>query len=605
MTFNAISATLTTRTPLHIGTGRDTATSDDLLRRDASGRLLIPGTALAGALRGIATRLAPRLGSELCAALKNEDSKPCNCWVCQLFGTVNLPDEDQDERGPGYGEAKLPPAHAANLLIYDAVLASQPTLSIRDGVGIDRVTGAAARRERSKFDLEVVPAGEQFVLRIEITGMLDDNARYLLAATLAEWKAGRGAVGGRISRGLGAFTLINVHFIHRDLNNPTELMQFLRAKSPWDLKTGDATWLDTTVVTARQNVHPITVATAHTSVARSWASAEFTLEAKGPFLTHDLAQAGRSGFDHAPVKTRYTLDAPPVLPGSSLRGTLRSHAERIARTIATFEASRSKDSETYFKQHCPACNPLTTKTEDEIASCNSFIKAKISKHERDQLERQGADDKLCLACRLFGSTWNGSRLRIEDAPLKAGTPLQIKVLDFLAIDRFTGGGRDSAKFDAVVLWRPQFSVRILLENPEPWELGWLALVLRDLHEQRIAVGFGRSKGFGQCHITDPSVTIGLLHENDFPAPAPTDHNKAIAIQSATQRLLAAARGNSGVYQTILYRPELQTDWLMLANGWVEAFNRQIKDHCRPDAFELQHDSYFGTVDALYKLQEPA
>ena len=71
MQFRAITATLKLRTPLHVGTGAGTETADDLLRRDARGRLLIPGTALAGALRSIATRLAPRFsraGYVLCLA---------------------------------------------------------------------------------------------------------------------------------------------------------------------------------------------------------------------------------------------------------------------------------------------------------------------------------------------------------------------------------------------------------------------------------------------------------------------------------------------------------------------------------------------------------
>lgn len=599
MTFNAITATLTARTPLHIGTGRDTATSDDLLCRDARGRLLIPGTALAGALRSIATRLAPRFEDKVCAALSDDENKPCDCAACRLFGTVNLPDEDRRDDEQGNGESEQPKAYAASLLIYDAVLESQPDLAIRDGVGIDRVTGAAA--ERIKFDFDVLPACTRFDLRIEIAVPLDETARHLLAATLAEWQAGRGAVGGRVARGLGAFKLTDVRFTHRDLNDTAELMQFLRAKSPWEAVTGDAAWLDTTVAAVRQHVRPCQ----HNDhpVARSWALAEFTLEAIGPFLTHDLTQAGRSGFDHAPVKARYTLDDPPVLPGSSLRGALRSYAERIARTIATIQAAQSDNSATHFRQHCPACNPLTAKTEYEVASCNSFIK-KIPKRERDQLERQGADDKLCLACRLFGSPWNGSRLRVEDAPLKAGTMPHIKVLDFLAIDRFTGGGRDSAKFDAVVLWRPQFSVRILLENPEPWELGWLALVLRDLHEGLFTVGFGRAKGFGHCTIVAPALTLGMLHNDDFPASALLEEQAVQEKQqAATQRLLAAARGSSGVYQTLASTSGAQADWLALADGWVRSFNQQVKDYRRPDSFELVNDSYFDNVDQVYAVQE--
>ena len=55
MTFRAITANLVLRTALHVGTGESTETADDLLRRDTRGRLLIPGAAIAGALRSSAT----------------------------------------------------------------------------------------------------------------------------------------------------------------------------------------------------------------------------------------------------------------------------------------------------------------------------------------------------------------------------------------------------------------------------------------------------------------------------------------------------------------------------------------------------------------------
>jgi len=131
-------------------------------------------------------------------------------------------------------------------------------------------------------------------------------------------------------------------------------------------------------------------------------------------------QAGRSGFDHAPLLATYDRGAKPVLPGSGLRGVLRSQAERIARTLATLKAwDDGHDSQTRkekFLTTCPACNPLTTRTDDPVASCNSFIKT-LPRAKRTTLEQEGADDKLCLACRLFGSPWNGSRLRVEECTL--------------------------------------------------------------------------------------------------------------------------------------------------------------------------------------------
>lgn len=613
MTFRAITARLTLRTALHVGTGKDTETADDLMRRDARGRLLIPGTAIAGALRSIATRLAPRFNKERlcqapplptvvdvharaprfdkerpCQALTGTQSKEaCQCLVCQLFGDVN-PREDTEK------------ATAARVLVYDAVLDTSPAVLIRDGVGIDRVTGAAARREQIKFDYEVLPAGTTFKLRLELDPRLGNEEKTLplLAAALAEWEQGRGAVGGRVGRGLGAFDLTDVQWIERDLTQTDVLIEFLRTGPPWDANDGDRDWLASKVEAARRLITPYT---GNLPVARSWALAEFTLAATGPFLTHDLTQAGRSGFDHAPVLAAYEKGAKPVLPGSSLRGVLRRQAERIARTLATFAAwDGAQDAESRkaeFLKTCPACNPLTAKTDDPVASCNSLVKAKLSSDERRKLEQQGAEEKLCLACQLFGSTWNGSRLRVEDAPF-VGEKVETKALDFLAIDRFTGGGRDTAKFDALVLWKPKFRVRLFLENPQPWELGWLALVLRDLHDGLITVGFGAAKGFGQCRIEDEKLTFGFLADRDFPLPA--NDSQALAVQQAItvgRRLLETQGGVSGVYRTLTSDQTAQEDWVALAEGWVKAFNEQVADH--QHAFGLKKDSYFEQVDGYW------
>jgi CRISPR/Cas system CSM-associated protein Csm3 (group 7 of RAMP superfamily) len=590
MTFRAITAKLTPRTALHVGTGKDTETADDLVRRDARGRLLIPGTAIAGALRSIATRLAPRFdGAKPCQALIGAQSNDaCQCLVCQLFGDVN-PREDTNV------------ATAARVLVYDAVLDTSPAVLIRDGVGIDRVTGAAARRERIKFDYEVLPAGATFKLRLEIDSRLanEEKTLPLLAAALAEWEQGRGAVGGRVGRGLGAFDLTDVQWIERDLTQTDVLIEFLRTGPPWDASDGDRDWLASKVDAARRLI--ITPYTGDLPVARSWALAEFTLAATGPFLTHDLAQAGRSGFDHAPVLAAYEKGAKPVLPGSSLRGVLRSQAERIARTLATLKAWDSgKDADTRKTLFLtPACNPLTAKTDDPVASCNSFIKT-LPKAERDKFEREGAEERLCLACRLFGSTWNGSRLRVEDASF-VGEKVETKVLDFLAIDRFTGGGRDAAKFDAAVLWKPKFRVRLLLENPQPWELGWLALVLRDLHDGLITVGFGAAKGFGECQIEDEKLTFGFLTDEDFSLPA--DDSKDPTVQQAIgagQRLLQGQRGVSGVFQTLAYDQATAEYWRALAEGWVRVFNKKVADYIStPSILKREKDSYFDQVDGYW------
>lgn len=609
MGFRAITAQLVLRTALHVGTGNSTEAADDLLRRDAQGRILIPGTSLAGSLRTIATRLAPRLGSAPCQSIQEGDfiGKICGCLACQLFGDVN-PQRDHTK------------GCASRLIIFDAPLEKEPELVIRDGVGIDRVSGAAARKERLKFDLEVVPAGTAFSLRMELDPNLKgEQLLELLAAALAEWQAGRGAVGGRVGRGLGALELRDIRYHEPALDNFDKVVAFLKSGPDWTTSQGRIDWVDQWIGKARQRVQTPSAQTIDPigakAIARSWVLTEFTLAAEGPFLINDPVRAGQGGFDHAMLRASYQRDGTPVLPGSSLRGVLRSQAERIARTLATYDAWRSAprnpERKVEFGKTCPACNPLTAKTTDAVASCNSFIKERLSMQERRTLDEKGAEDKLCLACRLFGSPWNGSRLRVEDAFLIPGTGQQ-KVLDFLAIDRFTGGGLDGAKFDAVVLWKPQFKVRLFLENPVGWELGWLALALRDLHEGLATVGFGAAKGFGRMSIQSPQITFGILDASDFPTLPPVDDSnvdrqtveKALA---AGQRLLNGERQFSGLYQTVDSTGSHRADWLALADGWVQAFHREWKDRPRSTEFPLAQDSYFAEVGGhwlsdLYPLE---
>jgi hypothetical protein len=158
------------------------------------------------------------------------------------------------------------------------------------------------------------------------------------------------------------------------------------------------------------------------------------------------------------------------------------------------------------------------------------------------------------------------------------------MLDFLAIDRFTGGGAEGLKFDALALWKPAFTLRLHLDNPEPWELGWLALVLRDLAEGWLRVGFGAAKGFGQVTLQDWQVTLGYLTPDD-----------ALDVTE-----LNLTPDKSGVYSIVTLTGGA-SEWQRLAQKWVDAFRKQVNNFLRPPELALSEDSYFGRVDALYPV----
>jgi CRISPR/Cas system CSM-associated protein Csm3 (group 7 of RAMP superfamily) len=579
--YQVIRADLVARTALHIGSGRGTELSDDLIRRDTTGAPIIPGSAIAGALRALITRLAPRLilrqdNFKPCDALlekleKSEEQPPCGCAVCHLFGDITPTDD------------KKSTASASRLLVFDASLVrdAQTTVGemIRDGVGIDRVSGSAARAGAVKFDLEVLPAGSKFELRMELRDA-DPADEQLLAVGLSEWEHGRAWLGGRVARGLGAFDVSAWHLTELDLDDADNLMIFLKNDHPWKIASVDAAdWLDARVSIAHTHVR---TDAPNPFVARCWAQFTFTLQAQGAFLTNDAVASAVSGFDHAPLLAATETWDKPVLTGAGLRGVLRSHAERIARTLATRQALYAYD----FGRFCPACDPNAKGKPDEdkrvpLESCDTLLlyQAKVAGDVESPPER------MCLACQLFGSTRWGSRLIVEDAPL-VGAP-QYKMMDFLAIDRFTGGGSQGLKFDALALWQPAFRVRLFLDNPAEWELGWLALVLRDVWQRHVPIGFGAAKGFGDVTIapTDWNCRIGFLAESDFPAN-----------QDQPGATFALSQVYDGVYRYAECRDDdtsTHAAWLALAENWSAQFRERVRLYWRDNEMCLTRDSYFG------------
>jgi CRISPR/Cas system CSM-associated protein Csm3 (group 7 of RAMP superfamily) len=570
MTYQMITGTLKARTAVHMGSGAGSDLTDALLRRDAAGQPIIPGTAIAGALRSLATRLAPRLAFEdegrkkICAALKDPDDRvsraSCDCAVCHLFGDINPSDREDAS------------SEASRILVFNARLKdAAPRTFIRDGVGIDRVTGAAARAGGVKFDLEVLPTGTAFAFRLELRDTEPEDEQ-LLAAVLAEWQASRVWLGGNVARGLGGFKLCGIEYRTLALDTADNLLTFLKEDEPWQKADSQADWLEKQT----SSVKVTSPLSQDLSIARRWVTIEGTLQAQGPLLTNDATVAGRTGFDHAPLLAQLDNWQRPVLSGSGLRGVLRAHAERIARTLATYNAS---DADAFLRT-CPACSPVQSQPDEPLTSCDALLKGQVP------TDKEVYDEHLCLACRLFGSTRRGSRLIVEDAPYQStetqSNPV-LKMLDFLAIDRFTGGGAEGAKFDALALWKPAFKLRLHLENPAPWELGWLALVLRDLQAGWLSVGFGAAKGFGRVELENLQCTLGYLGSGDVADLGLEDIGKRDKEKT--------------VYKEMSFS-------LKKAQPWVEQFIDAVANFSRDDDAlpALEKDSYFvqePDLTALY------
>lgn len=584
---------LAARAPLHPGSGRGGDLADLMLRRDAAGRPLIPGTSIAGQLRTLATRLAPGLGMEPCIALaaRQRSDDPCECPVCALFGELR-PDADSN-------------GSASRLWVSHAELPEGLEPSVRDGVGIERSTRASARGAAAKFDYELVPAGTRFELEIawDQEGDEKTNADHgaLLAACLGQWREGRLWLGGGAGRGLGAVALERIEVFRRSLDDRERLLAFLRGDDSGAL-IPEPNWLDARMKDARaRRAAPKTLQPA---ALDSFAELDLKLVFDHELLFNDAALAARTGYDHAPLLQLSADGASVLLPGSALRGVLRSQAERIARTLATQASEHLED----FRTHCPACDPNSRSPEAPLAACSALARAATSRGREPTAEA----DELCLGCRLFGSTLIGSRLRVEGGSCALPAEPPTRARDFVAIDRFTGGAKDQNKFDALVLDHSLvLPARLHLEDPQPWELGWLYLALRDLCEGLVPLGLGGAKGFGRARLQGASLCLARLG----------DWVKAPRIPGCDYQ------EGDGLFQTCTLDwsvPKQRERLLAAVDDWLGALRtlcmerdgaeRTESRFARGDRFKLQSDSYFGrtattdpTVDlaTLYPKEDAA
>jgi len=223
---------------------------------------------------------------------------------------------------------------------------------------------------------------------------------------------------------------------------------------------------------------------------------ELTIIPVDPLLIKS-GQATVSGVDMSFVKTYKFGEKPePFIPGSSLKGVIRSYAEKICRSL--------RDSPV------PVCLPYVEPGKEQNgeknqASCGIRIKDFLKKAKLNTIPTSDIYRLSCPACRTFGSHYFIGRLATSDGYLtddfKKNSKELLETRDGIAIDRLTGGPVSGAKYDLEVLTKGEFGARIEIQNFERWQLGLLGLVLRDMSEGLIRIGMGKSRGLGRIRAT--------------------------------------------------------------------------------------------------------
>ncbi len=230
------------------------------------------------------------------------------------------------------------------------------------------------------------------------------------------------------------------------------------------------------------------------------ASLTVRITTTGPLLIKS-GRATVSGPNMTPVLTFRNNRQEVFIPGSSLKGVFRSHVERVVGSLKphvvcypfTGEADKEADNAQRKRDYRESCGEMFNK-----------IAKKDDDEQGNQRNKRLNDRKdiiyaaSCPTCRLFGSTSFIGRIAINDAYLAPGTREIKELRDGVGIDRLTGGASHRAKFDLeVVSTGVVFETDIHLRNFELWQLGMLFIVLKDMEDELIPLGSGRSRGLGK------------------------------------------------------------------------------------------------------------
>ncbi len=465
---------------------------------DGRGRLYAPASSLAGPLR----RLDPEAGTPV-SRWGHDDPATRQTVVSRVVVSDALVTTTTCTRTDG----------------EPADLASPTVVQARSGVGIDRYLGTAA--PGILYERAVLPAGLYLRLSLDLESSADDldTDKAWLSGLLAAMTDGV-QVGAAKTRGLGRVTLDpdTVTVVEHRLDSPGGLLQLLHGQAPqWTL-------------TDLHRTHPPHMPhSTRVTVTIDWSPA-------GPVMV-------RGPVDGVTVQTVPLVDGDGtdvrlLLPGSSVKGVLRGHAERILRTVTPHgadmglpEGDGAQRGRAFRQQHTGL--PLVN------AVFGAPPTAGPRRHAGDTTGIGAVRVDDCLSrTRIPGTLWDELFTPTEPAPDGPGQPavpadraprmpdhlrrgladLGLQRTDHVAIDRWTGGAAPGRLFSVLepygVAWHP-ITLTLDLERlrahpqtPAPAGLALLLLVLRDVKAGRVRFGYATHRGLGDITVNAVRLTGG-------------------------------------------------------------------------------------------------
>jgi len=486
------------KTALNVG-GASQDSSSVMTFRNGDGLLTIPATSLAGAFVETAMRLFPDFGK------KNSGPE----WK-RISGKLRNSIDDE---------------FMASVFNFENMHTLRGVFTeMRQGVGINAATGTAA--EGTLFESEVVPAGTEWGFFLEIDTFRGGQVAEAIAMmVLGEWNSGYGWLGKNNARGCGWFEFLEPELLQLPVDclglwpdsSKTVSQVFDDLKKQANIKKTDF-----------KTVYDESIKLLSSVLTSSWhyLSLKFAIKPgeSGDGYGYDAIQSGGHealpslyGFLEVQNKflpphslsgcsEKYTVDlsldkpfpvtiienrVEPFLPGSSIRGALRSVAAKNLRGTR-----KQNDEHGTWGVFDP--NRLADEIKKKI---KLYMSASGSHNEMNSsCEKRSTDFTPGIFEELFGIDKIAGKILISDAKLIESDEYLFFSQEQHAEDEFTAGVFGSGKFNSTVLLKGGMEFEVIIESCSKEEVvNFYRLIEPALNmavKGWVPVGGGRNKGAG-------------------------------------------------------------------------------------------------------------
>ncbi len=240
---------------------------------------------------------------------------------------------------------------------------------------------------------------------------------------------------------------------------------------------------------------------------------------QGPFLIKAAESLDPTRPSMEFVRIFSAVGPTVYVPGSSLKGVVRSTAEALFRTLGENPCDASDP-----KRLCPV----------------------VRKDRKKNPEEKLAYLDHCPVCQTFGSTELASRVHFadlfpwrpkEDAAAREGQKKELErhlgIRMGISIDRRKGSVAHGP-FEMEILTGGTLYGEVSLRNYSLWQLGLLFFVFERLDEGSLKVGFGKSRGLGRVALEVDQVMLEQF--------GPLKGRAGVVIGLAESAFQALARG---------------------------------------------------------------